>query len=98
MRTAVTLEPETERLLREIMHSRGLSFKETLNLPVRKDLAGLLCDKDKTPYIQQSFPMNLRAGYDPPHLNSLNDDMEADAFLDLSRCLPGLDYKFPLDA
>lgn len=97
MRTAVTLEPETERLLREVMHSRGLSFKEALNLAVRKGLADLLCGVDKMPYIQKSFPMNLRAGYDPCRLNSLNDDMEADAFFDLSRCLPGPDCSLPMD-
>ena len=87
MRTTVTLEPETERLLREAMHQRGQSFKETLNQAVIRGLADLHCDIDKTSFIQQSFPMGLRTGYDPAHLNSLNDDMEVDAFLTLSRRL-----------
>lgn len=87
MRTTVTLEPETERLLREAMHQRGQSFNETLNQAVIKGLADLHCDIDKTPFIQQSFPMGLRTGYDPAHLNSLNDDLETDSFLDLSRYL-----------
>ena len=87
MRTTVTLDPETERLLREAMHQRGQSFKETLNQAVTKGLADLLCDADKTSFVQQSFPMGLRTGYDPAHLNSLNDDMEVDAFLDLSHRL-----------
>ena len=87
MRTTVTLEPETERLLREAMHQRGQSFKETLNQAVTRGLADLLCDSDETSFVQQSFPMGLRTGYDPAHLNSLNDDMEVDAFLDLSHRL-----------
>ena len=87
MRTTVTLEPETERLLREAMHQRGQSFKETLNQAVIRGLTDLLCDIDETSFSQQSFPMGLRTGYDPAHLNSLNDDMEVDAFLALSRRL-----------
>ena len=87
MRTTVTLEPETERLLREAMHQRGQSFKETLNQAVTRGLADLLGDTDKTPFVQPSFPMGLRAGHDSAHLNSLNDDMEVDAFLALSRRL-----------
>ena len=87
MRTTVTLEPETERLLREAMHQRGQSFKETLNQAVTRGLADLLGDTDKMPFVQPSFPMGLRAGYDSAHLNSLNDDMEVDAFLALSRRL-----------
>ena len=87
MRTTVTLEPETERLLREAMHQRGQSFKETLNQAVIKGLGDLSCDTDKTRYIQPSFPMGLRTGHDPANLNSLNDDMEVDAFLALSRRL-----------
>ena len=87
MRTTVTLEPETERLLREAMHQRGQSFKETLNQAVTRGLADLLCDTDNTPFVPQSFPMGLRSGYDPTHLNSLSDDLEVDAFLDLSRRL-----------
>ena len=87
MRTTVTLEPETERLLREAMHQRGQSFKETLNQAVIRGLADLPDNIDKTPFIQQSFPMGLRTGYDAAHLNALNDDIEADAFLALARRL-----------
>lgn len=87
MRTTVTLEPETERLLREAMHQRGQSFNETLNQAVIRGLADLHCNIDKTPFIQQSFPMGLRTGYDPAHLNSLNNGMEVDAFLALSQRL-----------
>ena len=87
MRTTVTLKPEVEILLREVMRERGLTFTEALNQAITKGLAELPCDTDKTPFVQESFPMGLRAGYDSTHLDSLNDDLETDAFLALSRHL-----------
>ena len=87
MRTTVTLDPETERLLREAMHQRGQSFKEALNSAVMQGLADLRSDAEDTPFVPQTFPMGLRAGNDPAHLSALGDDMEVEAFLDLSRRL-----------
>ncbi len=87
MRTTVTLEPETERLLREAMRRRGRSFKKTLNEAVVRGLEDLLCGSDTEPFIQRSFPMGLRAGIDPYRLNSLDHEIETDAFLELSHRL-----------
>lgn len=39
MRTTVTLEADTEALLRRRMRERGLSFKEALNEAIRRGLA-----------------------------------------------------------
>jgi hypothetical protein len=39
MRTTVTLDPDTERLLRQRMRERGLSFKQALNEAIRAGLA-----------------------------------------------------------
>ena len=87
MRTTVTLDPETERLLREAMRQRGQSFKDALNSAILKGLADLRSDAEDTPFVLPTFPMGLRAGNDPGHLGSLGDDMEVDAFLALSRRL-----------
>ena len=87
MRTTVTLDPETERLLREAMRQRGQSFKEALNRAVVDGLADLRCDSEDTPFLSPTFPMGLRAGNDPAYLDTLGDDMEVDAFLALSRRL-----------
>ena len=38
MRTTVTLDPDTEALLRKRMRERGLSFKEALNDAIRRGL------------------------------------------------------------
>lgn len=87
MRITATLEPEVEVLLREVMQKFGLTFTEALDQAINRGLADLLCDTDKIPFVQELFPMGLRAGYDSTHLDSLSDDLETDAFLDLSRHL-----------
>jgi hypothetical protein len=85
MRTTVTLEPETERLLREAMRRRGQSFKTVLNQAVLRGLADLAPnDGDEPPFEVESSPMGLLAGLDPAHLNRLNDDLEAQAFVELA--------------
>lgn len=38
MRTTLTLEPDVEQLLREVMRADGISFKEALNAAVRRGL------------------------------------------------------------
>jgi len=40
MRTTVTLDPDTEQLVRRRMRERGLGFKEALNELVRAGAAG----------------------------------------------------------
>jgi hypothetical protein len=39
VRTTVTLDPDTEALIRRRMHERGVSFKQALNDAVRDGLA-----------------------------------------------------------
>ncbi len=39
MRTTVTLDPDTEALVRKRMHDRGISFKQALNDAIREGLA-----------------------------------------------------------
>jgi hypothetical protein len=39
MRTTVTLDPDTEQLVRRRMAERGISFKEALNDAIRQGLA-----------------------------------------------------------
>ena len=84
MRTTVTLDPEAERLLKDAMRRHGQSFKQALNQAVVRGLAGLDAETDETPFKVQASPMKLRTGLDPAALNRLNDDLEAEAFLELS--------------
>ena len=87
MRTTVTLDPETERLLRDAMRRTGQSFKEALNQAVIKGLANECVFPDEEPFVVSSRPMGLRAGFDAGRLNSLVDELEADAFVSLTRDL-----------
>ena len=56
MRTTVTLDADSERLLRAAMRERGLSFKEALNEAIR---AGLTQGRRprRTRFIQKTFPL-----------------------------------------
>ena len=40
MRTTVTLDPDVERLIKDAMRERGVSFKEALNEAARAGLRG----------------------------------------------------------
>lgn len=87
MRTTVTLDPETERLLKEFMRRRGITFKEALNRAVLKGLADIAASGDQPPYEPEAFAMGLLPGHDPTQLTRLNDELEADAFVELTRKL-----------
>ncbi len=36
MRTTVTLDPDTEQIIRKVMRERGMSFKQALNDAIRR--------------------------------------------------------------
>jgi hypothetical protein len=85
MRTTVTLEPEVVRLLEHAMKERGQTFKRALNEALRRGLADLEGEAHEAPFEVEPRPMGLRAGLDPARLNSLVDEFEMDAHLDLTR-------------
>ena len=87
MRTTVTLVPDVERLIRNAMEQSGQSFKEVLNQAILKGLANESLSPDEEPFVVASRPMGLRPGYDAGRLNSLADDLEAEAFLALTKDL-----------
>ena len=81
MRTTVTLDKDAERLLRDAMHSRRKSFKETLNDAIRSGLGAKPPSKDRPRFEIKSRPMGLRPGIDPAGLNKLADDLEVDGIV-----------------
>jgi hypothetical protein len=88
MRTTVTLDRDVERMLKDAMHQRRSSFKETLNAAVRAGIGGGQKAEGKRPKIViEARAMGLRRGIDPRSLNRLNDDLEADAFIEKTRKL-----------
>lgn len=48
MRTTVTLDPDTERMIRERMRKRGVSFKQALNDSIRAGNAAPRADGGAT--------------------------------------------------
>ncbi len=87
MRTTVTLDADTESLLREAMRQRGHTFKQALNDAVRQGLAGVAGDPARPPFVQRSFPMRLKPGYDLGKLSALEADLDAEAFSEVTRRL-----------
>jgi len=86
MRTTVTLDPETERLLREAMRRHGWTFKEALNRAVVHGLTDG-DQEDEAFCAPPKVAMGLRGGYDGATMNHLADDLEAEAFRDLTERL-----------
>ena len=56
MRTTVTLDPDVERLIRDAMRERAVSFKEALNEAARVGLGGK-ASRRATKFAQKSFRM-----------------------------------------
>ncbi|HZD22605.1 MAG TPA: antitoxin [Acidimicrobiia bacterium] len=53
MRTTVTLDPDTEQIVRRLMRERRISFKEALNDAIRKGVAG----RKEEPFRTKTYPM-----------------------------------------
>jgi hypothetical protein len=85
MRTTVTLDPDVEQMLRDVMHEKRQSFKVTLNEAIRK---GLACERPaihQPPFVVQARPLGLRAGIDPSRLNQISDELEVETHLEQTR-------------
>jgi hypothetical protein len=91
MRTTVTLDGDVEKMLKDAMHRKHSSFKETLNGAIRAGLAPERSAKKRGKFIIEARPLGLRSGIDPAGLMKLNDDLEADEFLKLTRRLQAND-------
>jgi len=89
MRTTVTLDRDTEQLLRDAMQRTRRSFKVTLNQAIRKGLGGEEAGSDEGPYRVQARALGFRAELDRSRLNQLDDELDVDAFLETTRRLQG---------
>ena len=56
MRTTVTLDPDVERLIRDAMRERAISFKEALNEAARIGLSGKQHKRARR-FVQTTFRM-----------------------------------------
>ena len=88
MRTTVTLDADVEQRLRDAMHRRRLSFKEALNQAIRTGLSHMGGpDAEEAPFVVHARQMGLRAGLDAGRLNQMADELEGEAFNELSQAL-----------
>ncbi|MBS0657376.1 MAG: antitoxin [Verrucomicrobia bacterium] len=70
MRTTVTLDPDTEALLKAETARTGLSFKEVLNRSIRRGLAG---GARRAPTVRALFPAPFPAELAQANFNHLAD-------------------------
>lgn len=54
MRTTVTLDPDTERVIRQLMRERGISFKQAVNEAIRHST---VIPPAATPFTTPTFSM-----------------------------------------
>jgi hypothetical protein len=75
MRTTVTLDPDVEKLIKEAMRTRGISFKQALNDAARK---ALLPEKRRRAgrYVQRTFRLGAEQGFRWDKALSLAEAME----------------------
>ncbi len=78
----MTLDRDVEQILRETSHHTHKPFKKVLNDTLRAGIELSAPDRKTEPFVLQTRPMGLRAGYDPAGFNRLTDDLEAEAFLE----------------
>lgn len=79
VRTTVTLDADTERLLRTAMRERNLGFKAALNDAIRRGCRRVPAETE--PRFQVAAkPMHLRSGIDPSRMHDLDAALEVEAF------------------
>jgi len=77
MRTTVTIDPDTENLLRAEVRRTGLSFKEVLNLSIRRSLLATTVESRRigiTPLFPAPFPSEFSGGSFNRLANELDDE------------------------
>lgn len=80
MRTTVTIDPDTENLLREEVRRTGQSFKEVLNRSIRRSLLAAPGDSRRVsiaPLFPAAFPSELGAA----SFNRLADELDDETTL-----------------
>jgi hypothetical protein len=75
VRTTVTLDPDTEALVKRLMQERGISFKQAVNQAIR---AGLTTKPGETPVETPTFRMGFRPEIPWDKALSLTAELEDD--------------------
>ncbi len=86
MRTTLTLDPDVAERLRQEVIPGKTSLKQVVNDRLRIGL-GLTTAEPSPPFKIRAHHSPYQPGVDPDKLNQLNDELEADAFLEKERRL-----------
>ncbi len=81
----MTLDPDVEWLLRRAMEQTQESFKATLNQAIRRGLASTECEPDEEAFVVVPKDMGLRPGIDATKMQEISDEMDIDAYLEITR-------------
>jgi hypothetical protein len=75
VRTTVTLDPDTEKLLRNAVRERGVSFKAVLNDALRKGLAPARTARSRR-FVQKTYSLGANADFRWDKALAMADAME----------------------
>ena len=76
MRTTVTLEADTEALVKQLMRERGLSFKQAVNEAIRSGLSGRGTRGAERPFRTKTYAMGWSEGMRLDRSLSVAGDLE----------------------
>ncbi len=84
MRTTITLDDDLSQVLERKAEEARLSFKEVLNLTLRRGLAAeqISAAAPKPIVVTKPFPFQTKSGIDYTKMNQLSDELEVEAFLE----------------
>ena len=80
MRTTVTLDEDVVAKLRDRMNRSGTTFKETLNVCLRRGLEQPTDEDLSRPFTVEARSMGLRAGIDLDDIGGLLDLLDGPAY------------------
>jgi hypothetical protein len=81
MRTTLTIDDDLAKVIKDLCHERGASFKSIVNELLRRGLS--TADKpppSPEPFRVRAIARGFRPGIDPLKLNRLADELETDRF------------------
>lgn len=87
MRTTVTLDPDVDALIKEVMRDTDATFKKVVNDGLRRGLAGVRVSASSHSFVVDARPMGLREGVDLSRIRDLEDELDSTAFLETRRRL-----------
>ena len=78
MRTTLTIDEPTDLALRDLASKQNMTYKEVINLALKKGLESLTVQEPPIVYRVRSKAYGFQPGVDPEKLNQLVDELESE--------------------